>query len=1189
MNSPVSHRTCVRGLAVLGIITAAANAEAPPPKEQPRRQDPATLEMAAEGAGSPQTVVLPPPGRYQVSKGDVLVLQGRRKGEPDCPPVWSGDVTGGPSFTVPVVMDGAKRITAAFNGDCAAAGIQDSFAAPDAGALHAFLGSGGLYGWFSVDRATTGYGAGITHMVSGDYPYAPVFMRPDLNFEHILNGHAADAWRAQNTPRTDPMELRLLSPSCVEIRWPARTSAWKLDCVMRYAFSGQNAMDMEFEVTPRADEAPQGYLVFMWASYMHAARTRVIHFPGVRGGVDGWIEFGGGPARGGAIDGVGQAGLKWEKGADALNLGSRSDIHFREPVYYGLLDGDQDWQTADDTMAFIMMFDRPQDTRFAVWNWGDDPHTSAWDWQYVVRSPEVGKTYRHRARMVCKKFQGQDDVMEEYRSWSRTAYAVKDVEAVPLRSFPTFWSPGEDGYNPVVIAGKAVQSDPARALEGYRRLMGSSLHQTSAAEHIDAMFDKIGSPAGLAVEWEFIAAQDGPCLPAWNHLGRARLGMGEIEKAAAAFQRGLDQDPSDRECRLGMGTAEVFQGGVDAGVALLDAVVREEPGWAHRAAAVCAGAADVRAKAGELEPAVRLYARAAGFRPDESQFRIRFGGLLQSMRNSAGALEQYRAVIGMNPDSESVAQSMDAIYTGQGDAAGRVKEWQAVAAMHPDACVPRLHLGTALEAAGDMDAALSAYGPPSAAGCGGALLRKASLLAGRGNVAGGCAMIDQAVAEDSSLAEQACTALADAARSRMRAGDPAAAAELYRKAIVCQPQEPGHRVHLAEALEKLGDGGAALEQYRLVMDSIPDSPNLSARMDALLEQRGDKAGRLEEWRRLADAHPEVSDLRLRLGMALEDAGDAGGAETSFSMALQRDSGNAAAKIRLGALLAGRGDMDGGLGLMDEAVTAHPDIGGLAADTCSMAAKVRLQAGDAAGAAAVLKRARTYSPYDQYLCVALGEALATAGETAGAETAYKEALQRDSGCVAAKAGLGALLAARGELEEGLRLMNEAVAADAGTRGAAAKGCAAAARTLLEQGQALRAVSALEHARTYSPSNLTYRVALGEALEAAGDSSAALGEYRAVVEGVPESPKSSARIDAILEKLGDKDARVKEWTDLAARHPGAATPQLHLGAALEASGDLAGAEAAYRRALSLNGALVADGPLFDRIKNLGPGKP
>ena len=903
MNRPMLHKACACGLAVLGIFTVSASADVPPPQEQLRWQNPVSLEVAAEGADSPKAIVFPPPGMHQVSKGDVVVLQGRRKGEPDCPPVWSGDVTGGPSFAVPVTMDSTKRVTAAFNGDCAAPGGPDAFAAPDAGALHVFLGSGSLYGWFSVNRARQGVGAGITHLVSGEFPYAPVFMRPNLNFEHIMSGRVADAWRAQNTPRTDPMEVRILSPSCIEIRCPAQSSAWRLDCLMRYAYSGQHAIDMEFEVTPRANEAPLGSLVFMWASYMHAVMNRNLIFPGIRDGVEGWTEFGGGPSGGGTIGGVGQPDVKWEKGADALNLAVQPSIHFTEPVYYGLVDGDQDWETADDAMAFIMMFDSPENTRFAVWNWGDDLHSTAWDWQYVLRNPEVGRTYKHRARLVYKRFQDREDVLAEYRSWQGAKAALDGSEAATLQPFPVLFAPGENGYSPLLRADKMLESDPRLALAAYRRLLNSDADREMAAERINTWFEKKGDPAGLAAEWENITAQNisGP-LP-WSQLGMARLRNGEMERAVAAFGRGLELNAKDQRCRLGLTSVDLLEGRIEAGLPMLDSLVAENPCNAQQAGTACAEAAKAHAQAGRRDVAVQLYRRAMAYRPEDLGFRLQLGGLYQSMDKPTEALEQYRSIVAASPEAPYTSQLMDTVYARQGDVAGRLKEWQTLVDAHPDACIPRWHLGMALEISGDPAGAEAAYRvvlgrcpqrhEPK--------IWLGALIAGNGDLDGGLRQVDEAVAAMPDLVASAAEACGRSAKARVAAGDLPGALVLLRRACGYSPADLRYRVALGETLEAAGDDAAALSEYRAVVAGVPEAPHSSERIDVIYQRRGDTAGRVDEWRRLASVHPDAAMPQLHLGLALEASGDTAGARTALEKAEKINPALAEARDALGRM------------------------------------------------------------------------------------------------------------------------------------------------------------------------------------------------------------------------------------------------------------------------------------------------
>jgi Flp pilus assembly protein TadD len=134
--------------------------------------------------------------------------------------------------------------------------------------------------------------------------------------------------------------------------------------------------------------------------------------------------------------------------------------------------------------------------------------------------------------------------------------------------------------------------------------------------------------------------------------------------------------------------------------------------------------------------------------------------------------------------------------------------------------------------------------------------------------------------------------------------------------------------------------------------------------------------------------------------------------------------------------------------------------------------------------------------------------------------------------------------------------------------AAEVCLRKAKELLSAGNIAEALAEIRRARSLAPTDLRNRVALGEALEASGDDDGALAEYRAVVAEAPESPYCSGRIDTIYGRRNNPAARVDEWRRLVQLHPDAAVPHLHLGLALEASGDAPGARAAYGRALEID---------------------
>ena len=108
----------------------------------------------------------------------------------------------------------------------------------------------------------------------------------------------------------------------------------------------------------------------------------------------GWVTFGEGKGKTfevGTVSHLNTKDLPYEKGAQTLNLIENPGKKFITPFYYGIVDGDHDLNTTDDRLLYLVLFDQTEPIRFAMWNFikneaGDpDPHSPAWDWQYVIR------------------------------------------------------------------------------------------------------------------------------------------------------------------------------------------------------------------------------------------------------------------------------------------------------------------------------------------------------------------------------------------------------------------------------------------------------------------------------------------------------------------------------------------------------------------------------------------------------------------------------------------------------------------------------------------------------------------------------------------------------------------------------------------------------------------------------------
>jgi hypothetical protein len=283
-------------------------------------------------------------------------------------------------------------------------------------------------GFMGTIKHVSNLGAAFQPLENNKYPGRSLFNdnMGGLNFEHIFNGTEADEKISWFTPRKDYHTVEKLSDSVAIVGHSAEESTWGIESIMYYTFVSDSAVDMEFRVRLHEDRFPLGYVAFMWASYMQGSIDRVIHFYGIEGDRQGWVSFGETTSEGfetGTIAAIGVDPLNYEENSATLNIIEHADKKFLHPFYYGLMDGDANRETVDDTMAYVMMFDQKESIRLAMWNFekdenrNPDPMKPAWDWQFIVRKPQLNKWYSYKARMAYFPFESKDAILDYFLEW----------------------------------------------------------------------------------------------------------------------------------------------------------------------------------------------------------------------------------------------------------------------------------------------------------------------------------------------------------------------------------------------------------------------------------------------------------------------------------------------------------------------------------------------------------------------------------------------------------------------------------------------------------------------------------------------------------------------------------------------------------------------------------------------------
>lgn len=226
------------------------------------------------------------------------------------------------------------------------------------------------------------------------------------------------------TPRQDACEVASLDGHRYQLNWPAQGSQWGVGATMLYDLSEENQIDLSFQCQLTRAVSPHGHLAMMWASYMHRTVDRSIRFWGVHNGQTGWVLLGEDRQQGfetGTIAYAEAEPLAHDPEAQLLNLVEYSDKFFITPFYYGLL---QD-PSSEDPLLYMVLFDQADTIRFAMWNFirneagQADPHSPAWDWQFVIPQPELNQTYGYRARIIIEPFKGEAQLWRHYRQWQQ--------------------------------------------------------------------------------------------------------------------------------------------------------------------------------------------------------------------------------------------------------------------------------------------------------------------------------------------------------------------------------------------------------------------------------------------------------------------------------------------------------------------------------------------------------------------------------------------------------------------------------------------------------------------------------------------------------------------------------------------------------------------------------------------------
>ena len=242
----------------------------------------------------------------------------------------------------------------------------------------------------------------LTHERRPDNLFVPAYA--GLNFEHIHDG-TNQPREVLYEPRNAPMELRVIDEFAAELYQPP-TPHWGLESCQRFRLLDDGTIDLTIECVPRKAAFRNGYIGLFWASYINRPESTDVHFVGFdereAGRVARWLRATT-PSHG--VDAVhvsetDERAFAHDADFPLTLVFNRSRWRFAEPWYFGVSGG----------MAFVQMFRAADGVRFAQSPSGGGNGNPAWDFQFFIPQPQVGRLYRFKVRAAYLRYRLPDEV-----------------------------------------------------------------------------------------------------------------------------------------------------------------------------------------------------------------------------------------------------------------------------------------------------------------------------------------------------------------------------------------------------------------------------------------------------------------------------------------------------------------------------------------------------------------------------------------------------------------------------------------------------------------------------------------------------------------------------------------------------------------------------------------------------------
>lgn len=390
-----------------------------------------------------------------------------------------------------------------------------------------------------------------------------------------------------------------------------------------------------------------------------------------------------------------------------------------------------------------------------------------------------------------------------------------------------------------------------------------------------------------------------------------------------------------------------------------------------------------------------------------------------------------------------------------------------------------------------------------------------------------------------------------------------------------------HRLSLGQYYMDRSRFGQAVTEYETAVAIRPDSAEAHYSLGVALRAWGDSIGALRELRTALRLRPRFPEAHLVLGLVLGDAvgkQELGLAE--FQAAVAQDDSLADAHFNIGVIRYKKDEIELAAQAFSKAVRLRPD----SADFRFRLGQALARSGKLREAKAELERAIELNPSGHTALYELSKVYKQLGDASKARSAFAalvrlrkqtKTVERDEAGLAYRRGMDEL--SRGRPHAAIELLRRALTAPFDeARIRVALGIA-----LQRNGDLEAADEEFRKALTLDPKSPDAHLNYGVLLAHRGDAASANREFRAALATDPNFAEAHFNIGLLAAAHRHWDEAADSLRTAIRISPAHARAHWNLGRVLRDSGDLAGAKAAYSKALQLDSGLTQAALEYGRL--------